>query len=326
LHLPQLIKEDTSTLLSDSVVSPSVYDPVQIEKLRSVCRQWAEKGGIPFVATIVHKGKIIFHEAFGIDENGAPETTGDRKWMASITKLFSGVLMMQFVDQHIIDLDAPVSRYLPELSGKGIDELTVRHLFTHTTGLDFAGEWASDWNQALENQVAQVLPVVEIGKSFSYNRVGYAVAGKIMERLTGTAVPYLFRDFIFSPLGMTTAFSDNTYGGLFCSTNDLARFGQMLLNKGIYNNKRLFSEESFTKMLPRPLFIGDRQWGVGTSPMGGHGLSDEAFGHGAASGSIFRIDPKNDLIIIAARNTPGKGYEEFANQFIEQCTTLIRNR
>jgi len=326
LIVPQIVNDGASILLSDTTVSSLQYDKEQIEKLRTTCRTWSEKGGVAHVTMIVHKGKIIFHETFGMDEIGEPLTKDTRMWMASITKLLTGVLMMQFVDQGIIDLDAPVNRYLPELNVSGSDKLTVRHLFTHTSGLHFAGEWASDWNYALENQIAHVFPLVEVGKSFSYHRVGYALAGKIMERITGRAVPYLFHDYIFSPLGMKSAYSDNTYGGLYCTASDLAHLGQLLLNKGSYNGYRFFSEQSFNEMLPKKLSMSDRSWGIGTSPRNKHGLSNLAFGHSAASGTVFCVDSKNDLIIISARNKPGKMHDEFEKVFIESCTTLIKNR
>ncbi|MDP3683459.1 MAG: serine hydrolase domain-containing protein, partial [Ignavibacteria bacterium] len=324
--IPQKINNNNSILLNDEVAHSVQYDKDKIEEIRNICRNWVEKGGSANVTLVVHKGKILFYEAFGVDEDGKNVTKDSRMWMASITKLLTGVLMMQFVDQGIVDLDKSVILYLPELKGTANDKLTLRHLFTHTSGLQFAGEWASDWNYALENQIAQVLPTAEVGGSFAYNRVGYSLAGKIMERITGRAVPYLFQDNIFSPLGMKSAYSDNTYGGLYCSASDLARLGQMLLNKGTYNGIKLFSEQSFEKMLPQKLPVGNISWGIGTSAMGKDGLSESTFGHGAASGTTFRIDPKNDLIIISARNKPGKFHDEFETSLIKSCTSLVIGR
>lgn len=317
--------DETYVRFNDSLVFSGDCDKEKIENLRKICQTWAEKGEAAHVALIVHKGRIIFHEAFGVDEARKPVTKDAKMWLASITKLLTGVLMMQFVDQGIIDLDAPIGRYLPNLEGMNGDKLTVRHLFTHTSGLHFAGEWASDWNYALENQIAHVLPSVDVGKSFSYHRVGYALAGKIMERITGLAVPYLFQDYIFSPLGMKSAYSDNTYGGLYCTASDLAHLGQMLLNKGIYNGFKFFSEQSYEEMLPKKLPIGDRSWGIGTSSKKGNELSELAFGHDAASGTVFCIDPKSDLIAISARNKPGKMHDAFEKAFIESCTALNRD-
>lgn len=324
LRLPNLINNDSSIILNDSIDTSIQYDKDQIENVRIVCRKWAEKGEVTHVTLIVHKGKIIFYESFGSDEDGRLINKNSNMWMASITKLLTGVLMMQFVDQDLVDLDAPVGRYLPELNGIGNDKLTVRNLFTHTSGLQFAGEWASDWNYAIENQIAQLLPTVDVGASFAYHRVGYALAGKIMEKITGRAVPYLFQDYLFVPLGMKSPYSDNTYGGLYCTSIDLARFGQMLLNKGSYNGCKLFSEISFNKMLPKKLPVGNHSWGIGTSPMEGFGLSKSAFGHGAASGTVFRIDPENDLIIISARNRPGKYLGEFEKALIESSIALVK--
>ncbi len=314
----------STSSITDSSMSKTLVRSEEVEKLRDISRSWADKGGVPHVTLVVHKGKIIFYEAFGNDESGKPIEKDSKMWMASITKLLSGTLMMKFVDQGLIDLDAPVSRYLPELNGAMNDRLTVRHLFTHISGLQNAGEWASDWNVSLENQVAQMLPTVEVGTTFSYNRVGYALAGKIMERMTGRAVPYLFSEQLFGPLGMTSAFTDNTYGGLYCSAEDLAKFAQMLLNRGTYNGRRFFSEQSFDAMLPKKVPVGDRRWGIGTSPMDENGLSDAAFGHGAASGSVLRIDPKNDLIIISARNSVGRHHDDFERKLIRQCVSLIQ--
>lgn len=137
-------------------------------------------------------------------------------------------------------------------------------------------------------------------------------------------MPYLFAEQLFEPLGMTTASAENTYGGLYCSAEDLAKFAQLLLNRGSYNGYRFFSEQSYDAMLPKQLPIGDRKWGIGTSPMDENGLSDAAFGHGAASGSVLRIDPKNDLIIISARNSAGRYHDEYERALIRACVNLIK--
>ncbi|NWF90083.1 MAG: beta-lactamase family protein [Ignavibacteriaceae bacterium] len=325
LKLPKKITYETSAQIGDTFASLTDYDEEKIEDLRNECKNWAEKGRAAHVVLLIHKGKIIFYEIFDANESEIPLTKETKIWMASITKLLTGVLMMQFVDQGIIDLDAPVGRYLPELNGIWGDKLLVRNLFTHTNGLHIAGEWASDWNYSLENQIAHMLPFVEVGKIFSYHRAGYALAGKIFERITGRAVPYLFQEYIFSPLGMKSAYSDNTYGGLYCTSEDLAKLGQMLLNKGVNNGQRFFSEQSYYDMLPKKLGIDNKSWGIGTSSKKGVGLSEMAFGHGAASGTLFCIDPVNDLIIISARNEPGKMYDEFEKTFIEKCTSIIKD-
>ncbi len=325
LSLPK--KENTaSLLLEETPASITPFIQKHLEQIRSVCQDWAGETGVPHVALVVYKGRVVFHEAFNAKASNHAVNVESRLWMASITKLLTGALMMQFVDQRLVELDAPVAKYLPELSQGASSNLTVRQLFTHTTGLDdWAGEWASDWNPALENYIAQALPSTKVGEKFSYNRVGYAIAGKVMERITGRAVPYLFQDYLFTPLGMKSAYADNTYGGLYCTAIDLARLGQMLLNRGTYNGHRFFSEDSYRQMLPAKLAGIDRLWGIGTSLMEEHGLSLEAFGHAAASGAVFRVDPKNELIIVSARNTVGGNQEEFEKRLVEACTAPFQH-
>ncbi len=324
LVLPKRVSE-TSVLLDEKPASTSRFTQKHLKDIRSICRDWADESVVPHVTLVAHKGKIVLHEAFNPKVGDKQVNLDSHLWMASITKLLTGVLMMEFVDQGLVELDAPVAKYLPELSQTSGNNLTVRQLFTHTTGLEWAGEWASDWNPALENYVAQALPFADVGKKFSYNRAGYAIAGKVMERITGRAIPYLFRDHLFSPLGMKSAYADNTYGGLYCSTLDLARLGQMLLNRGTYDGYRFFSEDSYHHMLPAQLPGIDRRWGIGTSPMEGHGLSSEAFGHLAASGSVFRIDPKNEIIIISARNKVSENQKALEQRLIEACTAPFRH-
>lgn len=302
------------------------YDKFKLQELKTLCEEWAKKSGVPNVTLISHKGKIVFHQAFNTDDAEIKVTINSKLWMASITKLLTGVLVMQFADQGLLDLDKPIYQYLPETGKQYKNIVTTRQLMNHTSGLHLAGEWASDWNTALDNQVGQLMPYVQSGEEFGYNRVGYALTGKILERMTDRAVPYLMRDYIFEPLGMTSAFCDNTYGGLYCTASDLAKLGQMLLNKGTYNGYELFSEDSFNKMLPVKLPFGDRYWGVGTSPMNKYGLSATAFGHGAASGTIFCVDPENELIIISARNTPGEHHSDYEKKLIEKCISIIKNQ
>ena len=327
LALPVILKTLPAPELVEAQPPAPAFSPQDLARVRQICTAWAEAGGEPLVTLIAHRGHIVFHEAFGKQRDGRPITVNTPTWMASITKLLTGVLMMQFVDQGFVDLDAPIQKYLPELKTTTGATLTLRHLFTHTNGLGWHGEWGSDWNPALENFIAQCLPYLKIGAAFQYNRLGYALAGKIMERLSGEAVPYLFDHNILRPLGVTNAFVDNTYGSLYCTARELASLGQMLLNRGSYGQYRFLSEATFAQMLPAKLDrINphlDRQWGIGTAPLGGNGLSDQTFGHEAASGAIFRVDPVHELIIVVGRDHPGPDYETFAARLVAACAAPL---
>ncbi len=326
---PQRHTRPIARELIDARTGASPYKESDLEKIRGVCRDWAREANEPFTALLAHQGRIIFHEAFGKQRDGSPMTITTPTWMASITKLLTGVLLMQFVDQGLLDLDAPLQRYLPEMQPLDGVKLTLRHAVTHTHGGAWHGEWGSDWNPALENFVAHGLPYFEVGKNFQYNRLGYALAGKAMERLSGRAVPYLMEECLFKPLNMRHATVDNTYGSLYATSGDLARLGQMLLNRGSYGEYYFFSAESFDRLLPASLETINPQiqkrWGIGAAPLSGNGLSAQTFGHEAASGAIFRIDPEQELLLIVGRNHAGVKYDHFSSRFIEACTLPLRS-
>jgi CubicO group peptidase (beta-lactamase class C family) len=306
------------------------YGSGDIQRLRDVCSAWTDSSGQPMTALVVWKGTIVFHQSFGKTADGTPMRPSTSTWMASITKFLTGVLVMQFVDRGLLDLDAPLDRYLPELSSATPCSLTLRHCLTHTSGLSWAGEWASDWNPSMENQVAQALPYLVPGRTFRYHRAGYALTAKVLERVSGQSVPRLFNTMIFTPLGMKHSFADNTYGGLYAPAEDLARFGQMLLGRGRYGRYQILSRESFHALLPQPLRFSEidlhKSWGIGCAPLGGNGLSDSTFGHEAASGAVFRIDPINELAVIVGRNAVGpdeKQYKRFVGRFLHAVTAPL---
>jgi len=329
LALPSRRPNSSNRELIETPQAGSPFGAAALTRIRQVCFEWAREAGEPLVTLVAHQGHIVFHEAFGKKRDGTPMTVDTPTWMASITKLLTGVLMMQFVDQGLIDLDAPIQQYLPETkSATAAPVLTIRHLLTHTNGLSWHSEWGSDWNPALENYLAHILPDLKVGETFEYNRLGYALAGKVMERLTGRAVPYLCDEYVFKPLAMRHSVVDNTYGSLYSTALDLARLGQMLLNRGSYGELSFFSEATFDKMLPQKLdrinSKLDRSWGIGTAPLSGNGLSEKTFGHEAASGAIFRVDPVNDLIIVSARNRTGSSYERHAAKLLEACVAPLQ--
>lgn len=325
---PTKSREPKAPELNTTPIATATFTAAEQQRIREVCAEWARVSGEPLVTLVAHRGQIVFHEAFGKQRNGSVMTLDAPRWMASITKLLTGVLMLQFVEQGLVDLDAPLQNYLPELQAASLSPLTLRHLFTHTHGGAWHGEWGSDWNPALENYFAQAAPYLKIGEAFQYNRLGYALAGKVMERLSGRAVPYLFEVCLFQPFGMSHAFADNTYGSLYATSLDLAKLAQMLLQRGSYGEYVFFAPENFEKFLPNDLSrINpklEKRWGVGTAPLSGHGLSEQTFGHEAASGAIFRIDPMHELIIVSARDRTGPNYEDYAARLIKACTAPLQ--
>jgi CubicO group peptidase (beta-lactamase class C family) len=103
----------------------------------------------------------------------------------------------------------------------------------------------------------------------------------------------------------------------------------MLLNGGSYGELQFMSPEALAGMMPRNIepLIGKKTqttWGIGTTWMTDEGLSDKAFGHGAASSAIFIVDPELDMVIVQTRARGGKLYQEYRKEFVRLLTSGVR--
>lgn len=290
------------------------------QKIDAVCQEWAADSDEAFGVCVVRHGVIVLHKAYGTRE-GQPMTLTTQSWMASISKLMAASLMMQMVDQGFVNLDDPVDKFLPALRGIKVETpLTVRHLYTHTCGLD--GHWG-DGNNDLEELIADLYPTLEIGKHHNYNGVGYALGSKIVETISNEALPQFYKKHLLDPLGMNNTMVTTASWDARSVPMDMAVFGQMLLNGGAYGDQLFFSKATFQQMLPEKLtkVLGPNaslEWGIGITNMdwlSNEAVSAKTFGHGAASSATMAIDPVNDLIIVMTRNSEGKNFGAYNSRF-----------
>jgi CubicO group peptidase (beta-lactamase class C family) len=172
-----------------------------------------EKHGVPAAAiAVLAEGQVSEAAAGILNLNTGVEATADSVFqVGSITKLWTTTLVMQLVQEGKLDLDKPVSDYLPEFAlsdAQAAAVITPRHLLTHTSG--FAGDAfmaTSRGDDAVARFVAEVLPTleqeVEPGAGFSYNNSGFVVLGRIVELLRdGKPFHELVREHIGTPLGL----------------------------------------------------------------------------------------------------------------------------
>jgi CubicO group peptidase (beta-lactamase class C family) len=169
----------------------------------------AEEYGVPGVAVGVDAGGRVVEAAAGVlsTATGVEATVDSVFQIGSVTKTLTATLVMGLVAEGLVELDAPVRRYLP-----GFREATVRQLLCHTAG--FEGVVFTDTGKGddcLERYVellADVPQIFEPGEMFSYNNAGYCVLGRIVEVVRGRPFDQCMRDHLFTPLGMTHASSD----------------------------------------------------------------------------------------------------------------------
>ncbi len=172
---------------------------------------------------IVRDGGLAAFHARGVADitSGRPITPDTVFRIASITKTFTAIAVMQLWEQGRIDLDGPANDYLRAyklLPAKpGWRPATIRHLLTHTAGLpevahpldvlhpDWGESWPADepMPSLAEFYRGGLRLRAEPGTSFTYGNHGPATLGQIVEDVSGEPLASYFREHIFSPLGMT---------------------------------------------------------------------------------------------------------------------------
>ena len=334
LNRPQKTEFKKAKVLREGTEEEAGFKPGTAEKIRQVCRAWFEESGEPFITLVARHGVVIVHEPFG-EWTWGQLTRNTPTEMASLTKLVTGLMFAEFVDQGLIGIDDPVGKFLPDFPVSGDKVITLRHCFTHTTGLYGHEEWGGMHNPWLDNVVANGLECLRPGKVHEYNGMGYDLAGKVMEIVSGKSIFRLMRENLFDPLEMkNTALEEDLGFSCFSTAGDFAKFGQLLLNKGSYGELEFFSPQTFEKILPKPLSTYypdiDKDWGIGITWMrqkhpdaGKNGIPKDAtvlskniIGHGSATSAILRVDLDNDLVIAQSRRRGGKAYGEYLVKFL----------
>ena len=156
----------------------------------------------------LEQGKRVYARAFGrvtYDES-APAVADDTVFdVASLSKVLSTApSILILAEQGRIDLDAAVSRYIPECSGGGRDAILVRHLLTHTSGLKAGIPAKPAWEgpaAALARACAEE-PTSAPGTAFRYSDINFILLGHLVEIASGQTLDAFAAKQIFRPLGM----------------------------------------------------------------------------------------------------------------------------
>lgn len=170
---------------------------------------------VPGVAIGVWKQGEEFAEGFGITsvEYPLPVTADTLFQTGSISKTFTGTMLMQLAEQGKVDLDAPVRQYIKNFRVKDKEvsrKVTVRHLLTHMGG--WVGDYFNDFgngDDALDKMVKDIakLPQIQpLGTIWSYNNTGFNVAARIIEIVTRKPYEQAAQEMLFDPLGLKMTF------------------------------------------------------------------------------------------------------------------------
>ena len=305
-------------------------------------------GGYPGASVVVgRKGYAVFQKGFGKLgwTANSPRVSADKSIydLASLTKVVgTTTAAMVLFDQGRLDLEAPVSTYLPAFSGGWKDSVTVRHLLTHRSGLPAGRDLWRIARTADEARAAVLATNLECrpGQCYIYSDLGADVLGFVVEAIAGESLDTFLHDKVFEPLGMTDTFfrpadsltyriapteiapprgyplqgqvhDENAYAlggvaghaGLFSTAADLSIFAQMMLNGGEYNGVRILSDTTVALFTRRA--AGTRALGWDTADGdGGSGrfLDSHAYGHTGYTGTSIWIDPERQMFVLLLTN------------------------
>jgi CubicO group peptidase (beta-lactamase class C family) len=178
--------------------------------------------------------------------------------LMSCTKSITSLGIGRLIDQgKIKSLDQPVYEFYPEWKQGKKEKITIRHLLNHTSGLQIRHfEYDIPDNQEIYQapDVVQFALAAEIvtepGEKFEYNNKAVNLLAGIIKKASGKRMDLYFKDEIFKPMNIKQlawefdkAGNTHVMAGLSLTAIDFAKFGTLILNKGLYNNQRIVSEK-----------------------------------------------------------------------------------
>ena len=236
---------------------------------------------------LIDSAGVIWEKGYGYKNYAAKEKINTKTifCFGSISKIFTGIAIMQLQEQGKLDINKPVQYYIPEFKPLGsedfINEITIKSILTHQSGLPsdnyamfFTGKEFSA--NTIISYFNSHFVCTKPNIIFSYSNVGYSLLGAIIERVSKKDFNTYIKENITLPLGMNNSsfnmeehmkplLSKQYYkknkeynephvsellpaGGFYSNIEDMSVFTQMLLNKGKLKNIQILNENSFKEM------------------------------------------------------------------------------
>lgn len=296
---------------------------------RTDLNTWLEYSGThSFV--VLHQGRLVYERYLsGMRSYGHHN-------MFSVTKSYVGTLVLMLMDEGRIDPGREVADYIPELSGSAFADATVQQVLDMTVSIKFSEEYtdpkADIWRYGsifglgpesakTHDSVYEFLPALEKdehahGEGFHYVSPKTEVLGWILNRVTGKPVSQLMAERFWQPMGMErdaymwidAVGGELAAGGLNTTARDAARFGQMILQGGRFNDQQVIPAAVAKRILtPGDPEVFKRFYDDPWYEEIGHSYHDQWWSfnnaHGAVSGigihgQFIYIDPVAQMVVV----------------------------
>jgi uncharacterized protein YbbC (DUF1343 family)/CubicO group peptidase (beta-lactamase class C family) len=319
--------------------SLGVLDPIVKAAIRD--------GQIPGAVVLIwHNGHVIYQRAFGnrsLDPRREPMTLDTVFDLASLTKVVgTTTAVMQLVEKGRVRLNDPVAKYIPEFAQNGKDDITVRELLTHFSGLPNDMDLKQSWQgrDTALRMAYESKPVFPPGSRFFYSDVNFIVLGALVERVTGDSLENYCATHIFHPLGMAhtrflppaawlpriapTQYDEHQRmlrgvvhdptarrmggvagnAGIFSTADDLSKFAQALLEGSSVLSPLAVEKMTAPQQPPTAQVLHGLGWDIDSPYSSNRGdlLPVGSFGHTGFTGTSLWIDPTTRTYIIILTN------------------------
>ncbi|MFI5204109.1 MAG: serine hydrolase [Flavobacteriales bacterium] len=324
----------------------------KIDKLEELITRYADYGQFNGSVLVAEKGAVIYKKGFGWAnmESGSDNLPDTKFRLASVTKQFTAMLVVQLASENKLKLDVPISTYLPDYPKKTADIVTIHHLLTHTSGIPNYTDFPSirevmqkkyspaELVKLFADSTLEFTP----GEKYHYSNSGYILLGYIIEKITGKSYEEVLQNKIFTPLKMINSGYDNNAelrnkafgynktgntlapanyidmsvpfaaGGIYSTVEDLFLWDQALYTEKLLPKK--YMDLLFTKHVSEggPSFYG-YGWQLGNMPIGSTNENIAIIYHsGFINGFNTNIAriPSDKSSIILLNNTAGAPLDE----------------
>ncbi|MCP4774175.1 MAG: beta-lactamase family protein [Planctomycetaceae bacterium] len=188
--------------------------------IQQLCKATAETGLFSGAVLVADKGEVIFKQAFGManHEWNIPNTTDTKFRIASVSKQFCTMLVMQLVQEGKVKIDDTISEHLPYYREDTGGKITLHHLMSHQSGIkDFTSSF--DYRGVISRLSFPPDEFIKLhcsgdlanepGTIYSYCNAGYCILGRIIEKVTRKSFQQNLQERIFDPLGMKNSGFDS---------------------------------------------------------------------------------------------------------------------